>query len=35
MKFKELVQLMVDADVAMVNKDGHEVFGDTGSVSAS
>lgn len=30
-KFKELVQLMVDADVAMVNKDGHEVFGDTDS----
>ena len=29
-KFKELVRLMVDADVAMVNKDGHEVFGDTG-----
>ena len=31
-KFKELVRLMVDADVAMVNKDGHEVFGDTGPV---
>ena len=34
-KFKELVRLMVEADLAMVGRDGHEVFGDTGSASAS
>ena len=27
--FKELVRLMVDADVSMVNRNEHEVFGDT------
>jgi hypothetical protein len=27
--FKELVRLMVDADVSMVNRSEHEVFGDT------
>ena len=27
--FKELVRLMVDADVTMVNRSEHEVFGDT------
>ena len=27
--FKELVRLMVDADVTMVNRNEHEVFGDT------
>jgi GDPmannose 4,6-dehydratase len=31
--FKELVRLMVDADVAMVNRNEHEVFGDTDSAA--
>ena len=31
--FKELVRLMVDADVSMVNRSEHEVFGDTDSKS--
>ena len=33
--FKELVRLMVDADVAMVNRNEHEVFGDTDSVESA
>lgn len=33
--FKELVRLMVDADVSMLSDKGHEVFGDTGSGSVS
>jgi len=31
--FKELVQLMVDADVAMLDHQEHEVFGDTDRAS--
>lgn len=31
--FKELVRLMVDADVSMVSRNEHEVFGDTDSTS--
>ena len=33
--FKELVRLMVDADVSMVNDSEHEVFGDTGSAESA
>jgi GDPmannose 4,6-dehydratase len=33
--FKELVRLMVDADVAMVNRNEHEVFGDTNSAEST
>ena len=33
--FKELVRLMVDADVAMVNRNEHEVFGDTDSAEST
>ncbi|HAF15873.1 MAG TPA: GDP-mannose 4,6-dehydratase [Blastocatellia bacterium] len=32
--FRELVRLMVDADVSMVNRTEHEVFGDTDSTGA-
>ena len=32
--FKELVRLMVDADVSMVNRHEHEVFGDTDSAES-
>ena len=31
--FKELVRLMVDADVSMVNRSEHEVFGDSRAVA--
>jgi GDPmannose 4,6-dehydratase len=33
--FKELVRLMVDADVSMVNRNEHEVFGDTESTESA
>jgi GDPmannose 4,6-dehydratase len=33
--FKELVRLMVDADVSMVNRNEHEVFGDTDSAESA
>jgi GDPmannose 4,6-dehydratase len=33
--FKELVRLMVDADVANVNRSEHEVFGDTDSAESA
>jgi GDPmannose 4,6-dehydratase len=33
--FKELVRLMVDADVSMVNRHEHEVFGDTDSTESA
>jgi GDPmannose 4,6-dehydratase len=33
--FKELVRLMVDADVSMVNRHEHEVFGDTDSAESA
>jgi len=33
--FKELVRLMVDADVSLVNRNEHEVFGDTDSVESA
>jgi GDPmannose 4,6-dehydratase len=33
--FKELVRLMVDADVSMVNRNEHEVFGDTNSAESA
>ncbi len=33
--FKELVRLMVDADVSMVNHNEHEVFGDTDSAESA
>jgi GDPmannose 4,6-dehydratase len=33
MTFKQLVRLMVDADVAMIDSKDHEVFGDTDSSS--
>ncbi|HKP45333.1 MAG TPA: GDP-mannose 4,6-dehydratase, partial [Pyrinomonadaceae bacterium] len=31
--FKELVQIMVDADIATINQSTHEIFGDTESTS--
>ena len=34
-RFKELVHLMVEADLATVGSDGHEVFGDTGSTESA
>jgi GDPmannose 4,6-dehydratase len=34
-RFKELVRLMVDADMAMVGRDNREVFGDTGSAGTA
>jgi GDPmannose 4,6-dehydratase len=33
--FKELVRLMVDADVSMVNRNDQEVFGDTNSAESA
>jgi GDPmannose 4,6-dehydratase len=33
--FKELVRLMVDADVSIVNRNEHEVFGDTDSAEST
>ena len=33
--FKELVRLMVDADVSMVNRNEHELFGDTDSAESA
>lgn len=33
--FKELVRLMVEADVSMVNRNEHEVFGDTNSAESA
>ena len=33
--FKELVRLMVEADVSMVNRSEHEVFGDTDSAESA
>jgi GDPmannose 4,6-dehydratase len=33
--FKELVRLMVDADVSMVSRNEHEVFGDTDSAESA
>jgi GDPmannose 4,6-dehydratase len=33
--FKELVRLMVDADVSMVNRNEQEVFGDTNSAESA
>jgi GDPmannose 4,6-dehydratase len=35
MAFKELVRLMVDADVSIVNRSEHEVFGDTDSAGSA
>jgi GDPmannose 4,6-dehydratase len=33
--FKELVRLMVDADVSTANRSEHEIFGDTDSAQSS
>ena len=33
--FKELVSLMVDADLAMVSQPDHEMFGDTDSAGSA
>ena len=33
--FQELVRLMVDADVSVVNRNEHEVFGDTDSAESA
>ena len=33
--FKQLVRLMVDADVSMVNRNEHGVFGDTDSAESA